>query len=195
MLNIYYAPTQDSNRAQDSKPLKSGLIRPLQWRRILLHPPYASLVHHHHLCRRPLHRLPPRPHTLRTIPLVHRQRPIHRRQKRRTRPTRTPLRHRNERITPHPIGCIVRHIPSQRPITHASQRIKVRPRPLMPSTRILFNRRIPGRHDRRDRPALRPNRLPRRPKVQQHRRTIHIPQDDIARLDVPMQKIRPMHHL
>ena len=195
MLNIYYAPTQDSNRAQDSKPLKSGLIRPLQWRRILLYPPYTWHFILHLLCRRPLHRLPPRPHTLRTISLVHRQRPIHRRQKRITRPTRTPLRYRNERITPHPIGRVLRHFPCQCPIAHPTQRIYIRPRPLTPPSRILLNRRIPRRYDRRNRPALRPNRLPRRPKVQQHRRTIYIPQDDVARLDVPVQKICPMHHL
>ena len=94
----------------------------------------------------------------------------------------------------HPIGRVVRHIPGQRPITHGPQRIYIRPWPLMPPTRILLNRRIPRRHNHCECPALRPNRLPRRPKVQQHRRTIRIAQDDVTRLDVPVQKIRPMHH-
>ena len=203
MINIHYAPNQESNHTEGYKPPKKGLLRPLQWRHLLLHPFHAwRVLHHlllccrhlprqflpcrlllhplhtwhvlHHLCRCLPHRLPPRPHTLRTIPLIHRQRPVHRRQKRPTRPTRTPLRHRNERIIPHPVSRVLRHIPRQRPITHASQRIQVRPRPLTTPTRVLLNRRIPRRYYRRNRPALRPNGLPSRPKVQQHRRTIHI---------------------
>ena len=140
-------------------------------------------------------RRPPCLNTLWTIPLIHRQRRINRRKKRLTCLTRTPLRDRNQRIMPHPIRRIVRHLTRQRSIAHPTQRINVRPSPLTTPTRILLYRRIPRRHYRRDRTALRPYGLTCRTKVQQHRRSIHIAQDDVARLDVPMQKVSPMHHL
>ena len=141
--------------------------------------------------------LPPAtPHTLRTSPLIHRQRPINRRQKRRTHPTRTPLRHRNERVVPHPIRCIVRGLPGQRSITHAPNAYHIYPSTALdaPGSNTALSAHTPASRDRRYRPALRPDRLTRRAKVQQHWRIIRIARDDVARLDVPMQKIRPMDH-
>ena len=104
---------------------------------------------------RPQHH-PPSPNTLRTIPLIHRQRRIDRRQKRTSHPTRTPLRYQNQRIIPHPIRRIVGHLTRQRPIAHPTQRINVCPSPLTPPARILLYRRIPWSHYRRNRTTLSP---------------------------------------
>ena len=105
------------------------------------------------------------------------------------------FRNRNQRIVDHPVHRICGHFSGQCAVAYPAESVNVRPRPLIASARILLARRVSRRHNGRYRTALGPYRHARRAKVQQHGRIVLGSDDDVARLDVTMQKISPMHHL
>ena len=134
-------------------------------------------------------------YALRTGGLIHLQRVIDGGEKWMARMAFAPLRNRNQRIAARPIHCRHRHIVGQGAIAHAAQCVNIRPRPLIAPAFILLDGRVSWRHDGRHRTALGPYRLTRRAEVYQHGRVIRVANDDVARLDVSMQKIRAMHCL
>ena len=130
---------------------------------------------------RPLNTGSPRPNTLRTIP----PHPP-------TTPTSIAVKKLLDLLDPHtaadtgisgssahPIRRIVGHLSRQRPIAHPSQRINVRPSSLdAHDSNTALSAHTPASTIDVTEHALGTNSLTRRTKVQQHRRTIRISQDD-----------------
>ena len=148
-------------------------------------------------CRRRIAQLrQPFIQALRALRLDHPQAPVHRFEERwriarnsRLRQPRQRVHTRAQQLALAP-RRLHRRLARDRPMAQGAQRVNIRPRALRPLAFILLRRRVAGRSDGRHALGLAPQGLPRRPEVQQHRRLVGAPHEDVGRLDVPVQEAR-----